>query len=171
MLLTKMCTTGFKRLRLLPVDPKIIPPDDTKTFDIRHQMDLPSDDTTYWCSTHKLPSPLRRKHHVIQYEPVITPNNEHVVHHMEVFHCTSDNPAEEFPLWSGPCGSDEAPNKLVQCKKVLAAWALGAGPFTYPQEAGLKFGGKDFNQFVMLEVHFNNQNMEQGRILTASPHK
>ena len=81
---------------------------------------------------------------------------------MEVFHCTSDDANVEFPLWSGPCGSDEAPEKLVQCKKVLAAWAIGAGPFTYPQEAGLKFGGHDFNQFVMLEVHYNNQNKEQG---------
>lgn len=70
---------------------------------------------------------------------------------MEVFHCDStpslndnintverkeevgENILEEFPLWAGPCGSDDAPAKLSQCKKVLAAWAIGAGPFTYPK--------------------------------------
>ena len=30
------------------------------------------------------------------------------------------------------------------------------------QEAGLALGGPDFNPYVMLEVHYNNQNKEQG---------
>ena len=77
---------------------------------------------------------------------------------MEVFHCDGA-PDEEFPLWQGPCGSDEAPEELTKCKKVLAAWAIGAGPFTYPEEAGLAIGGSDFNPYVMLEVHYNNQVM------------
>ena len=46
-------------------------------------------------------------------------------------HETSD--IEEFPIWEGPCGSDDAPEKLSQCKRVLAAWAIGAGPFVYPK--------------------------------------
>jgi dopamine beta-monooxygenase len=51
---------------------------------------------------------------------------------MEVFHC--DAPADvSFPLWSGPCGADDAPPQLAKCKKVLAAWAIGAGPFQYPE--------------------------------------
>ena len=62
----------------------------------------------------------------------MTPGNEHLLHHMEVFHC--NGPADErFPMWSGPCGSDTAPKELLKCKKVLAAWAIGAGPFTYPE--------------------------------------
>ena len=65
--------------------------------------------------------------------------------------------------FKGPCGSDEAPQKLNQCKKVLAAWAIGAGPITYPEEAGLEIGGPDFpSLFVMLEVHFNNEKLESG---------
>ena len=65
---------------------------------------------------------------------------------MEVFHCIpslnddlketnefTEDALEEFPIWAGPCGSDDAPAKLGQCKKVLAAWAIGAGPFTYPK--------------------------------------
>ncbi len=124
---------------------------------------------------------------LLQYEPAMTPGNEHLLHHMEVFHCISltDDPNEAFPLWSGPCGSEEAPEKLKQCKKVLAAWAignpnstveliqipfvnpffLGAGPFTYPAEAGLEIGGPDFGGlYVMLEVHYNNQQLESGSL-------
>ena len=83
---------------------------------------------------------------------------------MEVFHCVPNDQEsiEEFPIWSGPCGSEDAPEKLVQCKKVLAAWAIGAGPFTYPKQVGLPIGGQNFNQFVMLEVHYNNVKLEQG---------
>ena len=45
----------------------------------------------------------------------------------------TEDASEEFPVWAGPCGSDDAPPKLGQCKKVPAAWAIGAGPFTYPK--------------------------------------
>ena len=95
--------------------------------------------------------------------------NEHLLHHMEVFHCVpevSDGKGDaEFPIWSGPCGSESAPEKLSQCKKVLAAWAIGAGPFTYPPEAGLQIGGQDFGGlYVMLEVHFNNVEKQSGKI-------
>ena len=95
----------------------------------------------------------------------MTEGNEHLLHHMEVFHCVPQQGENaDFPIWSGPCGSDEAPQKLIQCKKVLAAWAIGAGPFTYPPEAGLQIGGNEFaSLYVMLEVHFNNENKESGK--------
>ena len=32
----------------------------------------------------------------------------------------------------------------------------------HPAEAGLAVGGPGFSPHVMLEVHYNNQNMEQG---------
>ena len=85
---------------------------------------------------------------------------------MEVFHCEGE-PGDQFPPWAGPCGSETAPEELKKCKKVLAAWAIGAGPFSYPPEAGLAFGGPGFNPHVMLEVHYNNQ-VEYDRYLLAA---
>lgn len=120
-----MAKSGFSRLRLLKVDIPTEFPKDSKALDIRHSIEIPSDDTTYWCSVHKLPNIFRKKHHAIQYEPLMTQGNEHLLHHMEVFHCVSNEGDEEFPIWSGPCGTQDAPQKLGQCKKVLAAWALG----------------------------------------------
>lgn len=46
-----------------------------------------------------------------------------------------------------------------------AAWAMGALPFTYPKEAGLPLGGPKTNKYVMLEVHYNNPEMKQGKFL------
>lgn len=139
--------------------------EDAQSLEIRHSIDLPPDDTTYWCSVHKLPQAFTNKHHAIQYEPIMDQGNEHLLHHMEIFHCvpSPEDSNPDFPIWSGPCGSNEAPEKLNQCKKVLAAWAIGAGPFVYPPEAGLAIGGPEFSSpFIMLEVHFNNENLESG---------
>lgn len=153
---------GMLRTRLLKVPDVPELPADEQTLDFFHEIEIPSDDTTYWCSVHRLPPELIQKHHVIQYEPIKSEGNEHILHHMEVFHCDA-SPDEEFPLWQGPCGDDQAPQQLQKCKKVLAAWAIGAGPFTYPENAGLAIGGPDFNPYVMLEVHYNNEKMESGR--------
>ena len=57
---------GFVRTRLLKVEDLPVPPADTFPIKISHDLDLAADDTTYWCSVHKLPEQLRRKHHVVQ---------------------------------------------------------------------------------------------------------
>ena len=57
---------GFVRTRLFKV---VVPsefPRDSQNLEIRHKIDLPPDDTTYWCSTHKLPNVFKRKHHAVQ---------------------------------------------------------------------------------------------------------
>ena len=51
---------------------------------------------------------------------------------------------------------------MSQCKKVLAAWAIGAGPFHYPHQAGLTIGGPDFHPYILLEVHYNNKQVRSG---------
>lgn len=47
------------------------------------------------------------------------------MHHMEVFHCEVDA-AKKLPSWNGPCQSPSKPEILEPCKRVLAAWAMGA---------------------------------------------
>lgn len=39
---------------------------------------------------------------------------------------------------SGPCNSK--PSSLGRCNKVIGAWAMGAGSFAYPEEAGIPIG-------------------------------
>nr|XP_060483659.1 dopamine beta-hydroxylase-like [Panthera onca] len=98
-----------------------------------------------------------------QYEPIVTKGNEALVHHMEVFQCAPQ--FETFPQFSGPCDSKMKPGRLDYCRHVLAAWALGAKAFYYPEEAGLAFGGAESSRFLRLEVHYHNPLKIQGRDL------
>ena len=59
-----------------------------------------------------------------QYESAITPGNEAIVHHIEVFECSPD--IRNVPQYSGSCDDKMKPGKLNFCRHVLAAWAMGA---------------------------------------------
>ncbi|KAH7982557.1 hypothetical protein HPB52_005604 [Rhipicephalus sanguineus] len=92
------------------------------------------------------------------YEANIQKGSEALVHHMELFHCEA--PVDEvLPSWNGPCNSPDRPQPLDRCKRVIAAWAMGAPPLAYPEEAGLSAGGSDYSAYVMLEVHYNNPSL------------
>ena len=160
---TATVETGMTRVRYLGISPESM--DDTVVpYSITGKdVTLPATDTMYWCSVHRLDTQFSSKHHVVQYEADISPGSEDVVHHMEVFHCPRPEQGE-FPVWAGSCADEKAPKQLTQCKKVLAAWAIGAGPFTYPKQAGMAIGGEDFHPFVMLEVHYNNPDKRSGII-------
>lgn len=78
---------------------------------------------------------------------------------MEVFHCEA--PVEtEIPLYDGDC--DQLPAAAKVCSRVISIWAMGASTFTYPPEAGLPFGGENYNPYLRLEVHFNNPEIIAG---------
>lgn len=102
-------------------------PKDARLVEIVHgNVTIPSAETTYWCSLHELPQETETKHHIIQYEALIKPGSEALVHHMEVFHC--EVPVEAvLPDWNGPCVDKARPPALDACKRVIAAWAMGAG--------------------------------------------
>ena len=86
---------------------------------------VPSVETTYWCSIHKFPDAFRQKQHIVRYESVIQPGNEQLVHHMELFHC--EVPVDQaLPAYDGPCTGPQTPPILSRCRKVVAAWAMGA---------------------------------------------
>ncbi|KAI5633676.1 tyramine beta-hydroxylase [Phthorimaea operculella] len=150
---------GFIRVRLLT--PPALPKPNAKQLAITNRnLKVPGKDTTYWCKVFRLPDYIARtSHHIIQFESTITPGNEGLVHHMEVFYCDAE-PDKEIPFYDGDCFADSRPAETKLCSKVKAAWAMGATPFTYPAEAGLPIGGPDSNKFVMLEVHYNNPEMK-----------
>ncbi len=59
----------------------------------------------------------------LQYEPVITPGNEAIVHHIEVFECSPQ--MDTVPQFSGSCDSKMKPQtQLLPTRS--GAWAMGA---------------------------------------------
>ncbi|RMB93367.1 hypothetical protein DUI87_30061 [Hirundo rustica rustica] len=146
---------GLQRVQLLKPNISIPQlPSDMKTMEITApDVVIPSQETTYWCYMAELPEGFP-KHHIIMYEPVVTAGNEALVHHMEVFQCAAD--FDSFPRYNGPCDSKMKPDRLNYCRHVLAAWAMGAQAFYYPEEAGLAFGGPGSSRYLRLEIHYHN---------------
>ncbi|NP_001071292.1 tyramine beta hydroxylase [Apis mellifera] len=158
-------TAGMSRTELIRTLHKkpIFPSNAWQLEILTDRVKVPNKETTYWCRVQKLPPILSQKHHILQFGPVIQTGNEHLVHHMEVFHCAG--PINfEIPMYDGPCDGADRPEKTQICKKVLAAWAMGADAFVYPEEAGLSIGGQDFNPYIMLEIHYNNPEFQNGNI-------
>lgn len=119
---------------------------------------IPNVETTYECIIRKMPfDTVETMYHVVRMEPYITPGNEHLVHHMEVFICR-----DEVEEWNGNCNDPKKPAKSKSCSHVIAAWAMGEGPIIYPREAGLPFGGKGRDEYVMVEIHYNNPDLHKG---------
>ncbi|XP_055988646.1 dopamine beta-hydroxylase [Sorex fumeus] len=157
---------GLQRVQLLKPDlPVPTLPPDTHSLDVRApNVLIPAQETTYWCYITELPAAFPR-HHIVMYEPIVTEGNEALVHHMEVFQCAPQ--FESVPSFNGPCDSKMKPESLNYCRHVLAAWALGAKAFYYPQEAGVAFGGKGASRFLRLEVHYHNPLKITGRLDTS----
>lgn len=150
---------GFIRTRFLkPMIsiPRHLPPGTMGIKFVGNHTKVPSNETTYWCTLHTFPKEIQEvKHHVIQYQAVIQNGSESLVHHMELFHCEVPV-STELPFYEGLCSSHSRPKELDSCKRVIAAWAMGAEALVYPPEAGLPIGGQNFSRFVMLEIHYNN---------------
>ncbi|XP_062411173.1 dopamine beta-hydroxylase [Sardina pilchardus] len=147
--------TGVQRVLLLRPDTPSPPllPHQPQLDVLAPNVTIPGQETTYWCHMFELPRDMS-KNHIVMYEAVVTPGNEAIVHHMEVFECSPET--DRMPAYSGPCDSKMGPPELNLCRHVLAAWALGAEPFYYPADAGMPFGGPGSSRFLRLEVHYHN---------------
>ncbi|XP_020493768.2 dopamine beta-hydroxylase [Labrus bergylta] len=154
--------TGVQRVLMLRPDTlsPTLPPD-VETLDVvAPNVIIPSQETTYWCFILELPENMP-KNHIVMYESVVTPGNEAIVHHMEVFECSPD--MRDVPQYSGSCDDKMKPGKLNFCRHVLAAWAMGAEAFYYPPDAGMPMGGQGSSRFLRLEVHYHNPLVISGR--------
>uniref|UniRef100_A0A8D3BDD8 Dopamine beta-hydroxylase n=1 Tax=Scophthalmus maximus TaxID=52904 RepID=A0A8D3BDD8_SCOMX len=154
--------TGLQRVLMLrPDTPAPTLPPDVRTLDVvSPNVIIPNQETTYWCFIQKLPENMP-KNHIVMYKSVITPGNEAIVHHIEVFECSPEVP--DVPPYSGSCDDKMKPGKLNFCRHVLAAWAMGAEAFYYPPDAGLPMGGPGSSRFLRLEVHYHNPLLISGR--------
>ncbi|XP_041369835.1 dopamine beta-hydroxylase-like [Gigantopelta aegis] len=152
---------GLQRVQLLKPDINLARfPPDVWTFEIlAPKVHVPPVETTYWWYTTTLP-PLPNKQHIIQYEGVIEPTSKNLVHHIEVFYCVGVS--GRLPFYNGPGLAEGKPPELASCRNVIGAWAMGAGPIAYPEEAGYAIGGRGFSQFILLEVHYNNPRFIKG---------
>ncbi|XP_071096981.1 uncharacterized protein [Haliotis cracherodii] len=154
---------GSKSLLLLDMTPTLkVMPADTQHFDMKNQkFHVPAVGTFYHCTVFKVPV-LPKKHHLIMYEPVITPGNADIVHHMVLYTCPSKLD-DKYDLMDYRCYTERDP-LLRACTAVFLAWAVGGEPFYLPDDAGLPLGTKEDPSFLLLETHYNNPTLKAGVI-------
>ncbi|XP_052790851.1 DBH-like monooxygenase protein 1 homolog [Mya arenaria] len=112
---------------------------------------VPNRTTTYWCKAFTLP-PIG-KHHMIKYEPVISPGNEKHVHHILLSRCRKPNP-EQYHGMSENCYTGNM--TLPQCNDYIVAWAIGGTEFYFPDGVGYSMGAADDGNYYRMETHYDN---------------
>ncbi|XP_066265502.1 DBH-like monooxygenase protein 1 homolog [Branchiostoma lanceolatum] len=139
----------------------------TYTLDLlNNNVSIPAQqDTTYWCRVFEMPT-LTSKHHVIKVEPIITPGNEGLFHHVLIYKCrTMPNITilpEEHP--GHECQSPNMPSDWYGCYggSIIAAWAIGGGDVIYPDHVGYPIGEEEGSGYMLMEVHYDNPQLASG---------
>ncbi|XP_077979621.1 DBH-like monooxygenase protein 1 [Glandiceps talaboti] len=130
---------------------------DVQTFEILNDnVKVPSHQyTTYICHGYVLPR-FNGKHQMIMYEPIIQPGNEALVHHILVYQCYGSFNESAYHGYSEECYTPNMPEDLRSCFAVVISWAIGGGPFYFPEKAGFSLGGPGDPTFVIMETHYDN---------------
>nr|XP_006815112.1 PREDICTED: DBH-like monooxygenase protein 1 homolog [Saccoglossus kowalevskii] len=150
---------GVRSMYLMSVSPDLIPSlegENVKIMEfLNENVSVPwHQDTTYNCKGFAIPR-LNGKHHIIKYEPIVQPGNEALVHHILVYMCYGDLNDTHHGI-EGECYSPNMPPELYECGTTIMAWAIGGGPFFFPDVAGFSLGDDGDPTFVMLETHYDN---------------
>ncbi|GFG39856.1 hypothetical protein Cfor_08836, partial [Coptotermes formosanus] len=151
---------GFRSLYLLErVNLEEPLPRDLLIWDLRNPMvTLPaSEDTLYWCKIFKLPN-VRRKHHMVRYEPLHDSGNSVYMHHVIVYECQGNE--VEFEAHARDrgqvCYQPSMPPLFFNCNNVVIAWGIGSEGFSFPPEAGYPLDPDVGPRYFMMETHYNN---------------
>ncbi|KAL3871757.1 hypothetical protein ACJMK2_039735 [Sinanodonta woodiana] len=135
--------------------------DDVKTYDfLNGNFIIPAANTTYNCRVFRMPN-ISGKHHMIKVEPIITPGNELLVHHMVIYRCSGIDP--KFDGINYMCFGD-IPQGLQQCYHTIIAWAIGGQAFYYPEHVGVSVGAPDDPDVYIIETHYDNPAKKSGVI-------
>ena len=132
--------------------------DDIEYFDIlMDEVSIPSQDTTYYCKTFKLPVFTETKH-VVKFEPIVQEGNEGAVHHLIAYSCPESAFQNESHIGvEGICDDafDNMPSGDCIGGRMSYAWAIGGGALYFPEIAGLPMGGDSDFKYIMMEMHYD----------------
>ncbi|XP_046877904.1 DBH-like monooxygenase protein 2 homolog [Hypomesus transpacificus] len=144
---------GTKELNLLRPTPRTSSPLDNYLSLTVENVTVPPVQTYYHCKVMKTPN-INGKHHIYRIEPNI--ENLDLVHHILLYRCPSTmNQTSEGPCYSG--------DGFEECFSMIHGWAVGGGPFEFPENAGMSIGGQKDSHFYRIEIHYNNPTKAAGR--------
>ncbi|XP_062426446.1 putative DBH-like monooxygenase protein 2 [Rhea pennata] len=136
------------------IDPKIF-----FTYDLRlDNFAVPAEETKYACTFIPLPI-VKQKHHIYKFEPVITPHNITLIHHILVYACGN---ASVLPNGTDDCYG--ANPDFALCSQVFVGWAVGGKSYQFPDDAAFSIGTPSDPQYIRLEIHYSNFDLLPGLI-------
>ncbi|XP_021961495.1 DBH-like monooxygenase protein 2 homolog [Folsomia candida] len=170
---------GTKSVNLLGAPMPEVDLTKTTEWKMTLDMEMPQNDTSYWCSFHKGPQ-LAGKHHIVAFDAFVpTLSALAHTHHFVLYNCY--NPLNSTPVgdylrnytvdtgFKGdhcyvPYDQDApADNQMAFltffCQEYLYVWAKGGKKMTFPPNTGYPIGEEeetDREYFYMLEVHYDN---------------
>ncbi|GFN79661.1 dopamine beta-hydroxylase [Plakobranchus ocellatus] len=109
------------------------------------EIQIPSEENTYYCMTFDLPSD--QDYHILANEPIV--DNMEVFHHTLVWACEEENPIKLSE--PRPCGEETRDS----CTSMVGFWTTGYPGVCFDDDAGFRFGKTGFKR-VKLEVHYHN---------------
>ncbi|XP_035702350.1 DBH-like monooxygenase protein 2 homolog [Folsomia candida] len=170
---------GTKSLNLIGEPIPEVDLSGTTKYEMTLDMEMPSYDTTYWCSFFKGPI-LPTKHHVIAFDSLLEGDAavQHT-HHFILKNCylppgsnqTLDEIFGDYTVdtgfLGGRCFDPEAdvPIPDEYCGEDLFVWAKGGKIMTFPDNVGYPIGDGDNagkQIYYMIEIHFDNPDEEEG---------
>jgi hypothetical protein len=159
---------GNIALNLLDPPTPEIDTSNTQIWRISSDFEMPSDDTTYWCTMHKSPA-LPSKHHAIGFEAYL-PSKEAKdhTHHFIVHECQKNPGAVEAfeELMASPGDhcykAGKASKALQHCQSFMVVWATGGKRAMFPENVGIPIGETKEVTYYMLQIHYNNPQRLKG---------
>ncbi|ODN04980.1 DBH-like monooxygenase protein 1 [Orchesella cincta] len=153
------------RFRVHLLDPVVHPAPTSSILPkwrVTKKITVPAKETTYWCSIHKIPPGINRKHHLIEFHPVFDSqlSVDHARHYL-LYRCDvppNMDPRVIFePLVTYPgeeCYFNNNRRIPIQlCRNLIYGWAVGGQNVVLPGDVGIPFGE---SAYYMLEVSYDN---------------
>jgi hypothetical protein len=122
---------------------------DSKSFTVQQpEVTIPTAETTYCYSAHKLPA--GKRNYLVGEQPT---ESSKLLHHLVLYGCY--NPTDELKDMVGKepnCNWETFSNP---CNSFVTEWAPGMSGRTFEKGYGKPFGS-DLYEYVMFETHYNN---------------
>lgn len=128
---------------------------DSKTFTVQQpEVTIPTAETTYCYSLHKLPA--GKRNYLLGEEPA---ESSKMLHHLVLYGCY--NPSDELKAMVGKEPNCDWQNFSNPCNSFVTEWAPGMSGRTFEKGYGKPFGS-DLYEYVMFETHYNNPDGIEG---------
>nr|CAI5864751.1 unnamed protein product [Callosobruchus analis] len=108
----------------------------------------------YWCQVLRGPYGVKGKHHLVRYEPLLSPKQVSTsgLQYIVLYECLDSPFLASLAAGSGR-HCHEPHSQPISCNTVVASWARGSEGFSFPPETGYPMDEQS-SRYYLLETHY-----------------